>query len=90
MDQSAGQTRPYIAKLNDTTGAADANWNPNANFIVYTIGINGSDIYAGGIFISIGGQTRNRIAKLNNTTGAADATWNPNSNIACPDNRHKR
>ena len=78
-----GQTRFFIAKLNNTNGNADLTWNPNANSTVNTIAISGSDIYVGGLFSgsnSIGGQTRNRIAKLNNTNGNADATWNPNAN----------
>ncbi|MDQ3020306.1 MAG: hypothetical protein M3R36_07020, partial [Bacteroidota bacterium] len=76
-----GQTRNYIAKLNNTNGNADAAWNPNpnANSIVQSIAVNGSNIYAVGDFTTIGGQTRNRIAKLNNTNGNADV-WNPNAN----------
>jgi hypothetical protein len=75
-----GQTRNRIAKLNNTTGAADPTWNPGANISVRTIAISGSDVYVGGWFSSIGGQPRNNIAKLNNTTGAADPTWNPDAN----------
>jgi hypothetical protein len=75
-----GQSRTHIAKLNNTTGAADATWNAYSDNGVSTIAILGSDIYVGGYFTSIGGQTRNRIAKLNNTTGAADVTWDANSN----------
>jgi hypothetical protein len=75
-----GQARNYIAKLNNTTGAADLDWNPNSNGFIYTIAISGSDIYAGGHFTSIGGQTRINIAKMNNTTGVADINWNPNPN----------
>ncbi len=70
-----GQTRNYIAKLNNTDGNADATWDPNADGIIYTIALNGSNIYAGGDFTSIGGQTKHYIAKLNNTTGAANASW---------------
>ena len=75
-----GQTRNYIAKLDNLNGDADATWNPDPNGNVVTIAISGSDIYVGGFFSSIGGQTRNNIAKLNNTTGTADANWNPNPN----------
>jgi len=76
-----GETRFRIAKLNNTNGNADADWNPNASGIVHTIAISGSDIYVGGDFTSIGGLTRNRIAKLNNTNGQAEADWNPNANL---------
>jgi len=79
---AGGKTRPYIAKLNNTDGSADPTWDPNAqaNETVNTITVNGSDIYVGGNFTSLGGQTRNNIAKLNNTDGSADPTWDPNAN----------
>jgi hypothetical protein len=69
----------YIARLDNTTGAVDLTWNPNANNSISAMEIIGNDIYVGGSFTTIGGQSRNRIAKLNNTTGAADVTWNPNA-----------
>ncbi len=75
-----GQSRNNIAKLNTTTGEADATFNPNASNDVYSLALSGSDLYVGGYFTTIGGQSRNRIAKLNTTTGEADATFNPNAN----------
>ncbi|MFH1148976.1 MAG: IPT/TIG domain-containing protein, partial [Actinomycetota bacterium] len=53
----------------------------NANNWVYALAVsgNGSTVYAGGVFTSIGGQARNRIAALDASTGAATA-WNPNAN----------
>jgi len=74
-----GISRNRIAHIN-SDGSLDANWNPNADGIVKTIAVSGTDIYVGGDFTTIGGQSRNRIAKLNNTNGNADATWNPNAN----------
>jgi hypothetical protein len=80
-----GQTRSHLAKLSGTgTGAADATWNPNPNISVVALAVSsdGSSVYAGGGFTSIGGQPRSHLAKLSSTsTGAADATWNPS-----PDN----
>ena len=86
-----GQTRNHIAALDVTTGNALA-WNPNAgqtipnvNIVpppvcnVYSLAVNGSTVYAGGWFDSIGGQSRNCIAALDATTGNALA-WNPNPN----------
>ena len=69
-----------IAKLNNTTGDPYINWNPAAGNNVYTFAINGTDIYVGGDFCTIGGLVRNNIAKLNNITGTADLLWNPNAN----------
>ena len=88
MFATVGATfRNRLAKLNNTTGAADATWNPNATDPVYNnayvnaIAISGTDIYVGGSFTSINGSTpRNRLAKLNNTNGLADATWKPDAN----------
>jgi uncharacterized delta-60 repeat protein len=76
-----GQARNRIARLNATTGAADA-FNPNANNTVAAITVQADgNILVGGAFTganSIGGQTRNYIARLNAATGAADA-FNPNA-----------
>ena len=77
-----GQTRNFIARLDPTTGAADA-FNPNGNAEVRTLALQtDGKILAGGDFSganSIGGQTRNFIARLDPTTGAADA-FDPNAN----------
>ncbi|MBX7045834.1 MAG: T9SS type A sorting domain-containing protein, partial [Ignavibacteria bacterium] len=77
--QIGGQTRFNIAKLNNTNGNADAVWDANADDLVYSIAVNGNDIYAAGDITFIGGQPRSFIARLNNTDGAADATWNPSA-----------
>ncbi|MCU0425311.1 MAG: IPT/TIG domain-containing protein [Candidatus Kapabacteria bacterium] len=69
--------RNYIAALNEATGAPTA-WNPNANGTVFTLTVNGANVYAGGAFTSIGGQPRSRIAALDAVTGNATA-WNPNA-----------
>ncbi|MBX7047422.1 MAG: T9SS type A sorting domain-containing protein, partial [Ignavibacteria bacterium] len=69
-----------LAKLNNTTGAADPVWEPNSDGSVLAIAQSGNDLYVGGGFYSIGGRTRNRIAKINNITGVVDTTWNPNIN----------
>ncbi|PSB08496.1 hypothetical protein C7B69_22780, partial [filamentous cyanobacterium Phorm 46] len=77
-----GQPRNRIAKLNPTTGAADATFNPDASGPVYEIAIDSSgNPIVGGFFTTIGGQTRNDIAKLDPTTGVADATFNPDAQV---------
>jgi uncharacterized delta-60 repeat protein len=74
-----GQTRNRIARLDATTGLADA-FNPNASNIVYSIVVQADGkILAGGAFTGIGGQTRNSIARLDPTTGLADS-FNPSAN----------
>ncbi|NTU70524.1 MAG: cadherin-like domain-containing protein [Coriobacteriia bacterium] len=75
-----GEARGCIAALNasaGSTGTATA-WNPNANASVYTLAVDGSTVYAGGGFRTIGGAARNYIAALDNSTGAATA-WDPNA-----------
>jgi uncharacterized delta-60 repeat protein len=71
-----GQTRNGIARLNATTGLADA-FNPNSSDSVYAIAIQvDGRILVGGHFTFIGGNTRNYIARLDPTTGLVDA-FNP-------------
>ncbi len=83
-----GQTRYNIAKISTMgTGAADATWaadtNPGGGVTTLAISGNGTDLYAGGSFNTIGGTSRNRIAKISAAnTGAVDATWDPNANSA--------
>jgi hypothetical protein len=78
-----GQSRNYIAALDATTGNALA-WNPNANSLnvwnrgVYSLVLNGTTVYAGGGFTTIGGQSRSGIAALDATTGNVLA-WNPDA-----------
>ena len=55
-------------------------WKPNASDRVWTIAVNGEDIYTGGDFLSVGGQSRNHIAKLNNTADGGSTNWNPSAN----------
>jgi len=77
-----GQTRNAIARLNATTGLADAfNPNPNIGSEVITMVVQtDGKILVGGLFTRIGGQSRTNLARLNATTGLADA-FNPNPNI---------
>jgi len=74
-----GQGRNYIAKLSTGgSGAADATWNPDADFTVSALKLDGSGLYVGGDFGRIGGATRNNLAKISATgTGAADASFDP-------------
>jgi hypothetical protein len=83
-----GLTRNRLAKLNNTTGAADPDWNPSVNDggpggVINTIVINGSDVFVGGVFSAIGGGSRNNAAKIN-TNGTLNTSWT--ANIADPVN----
>ncbi len=76
-----GQARNSIAKLNKTNGNADASWNPGASSgsTVYSVAVDGSYIYAGGSFTTIGGLSRNYIAKLDDSNGNAVSGWDANA-----------
>ena len=76
-----GLGRNVLAKLSATgTGAADTNWNPNPTGGTYDpasyvagMSLNGTSIFVGGNFTSIGGLNRTCLAKLSTSgTGAAD------------------
>jgi hypothetical protein len=57
----------------------DLNWNPNANFSVNTLAIEGNTLYVGGGFWQMSSQPRSRLAAIDKSTGAL-LTWNPNAN----------
>src|SRR5262249_30876504 len=65
-----------IASLDLATGAASS-WNPNANGPVFALALDGSTVYAGGLFSHIGGADRRYIAALDGN-GQATA-WNANA-----------
>jgi hypothetical protein len=61
--------------------AIDGTWTPNPNGPVRALLPDGSSLYAGGTFSSIGGQPFTSIARLAAAgNGAADASWHPNPN----------
>ena len=76
-----GQARNMIAALDATvnTNNTIVAWNPGTEVLVRALAINGSTLYAGGDFTTIGGQARNKIAALNASTGVV-TSWNPNAN----------
>lgn len=77
--QIGGQSRNGLAKLNNSTGVANASWNPAGNVcLIDVLCVNGSDVYVGGYFGNIGGRQRNNFAKIPISTGTADLNWNPN------------
>ena len=65
--------RRHIARLDPTTGVADA-FHPDANAQVLTIAVQADgSILAGGAFTGIGGQSRPHIGRVDATNGAADS-----------------
>jgi hypothetical protein len=81
-----GQPRYLLAALDGITGKA-TDWisnghTPHGHLPVRALAINrnGSVLYVGGSFRSIGGQPRNRLAALNAQTGMA-THWNPNVTV---------
>ena len=75
-----GMPRNYIARLN-ADGTPDDGFNPDANYIVYSIAVQANGkILIGGEFTSIGDdETRKYIARLNED-GTLDADFN-NANV---------
>lgn len=70
--------RNRVAKFSATgTGEIDTDWDPSVSDVVYSIAINGSDIYMGGAFKAANGYKRNRLARINNLTGEVDPSWDP-------------
>jgi flagellar hook assembly protein FlgD len=79
-----GLSRSLIAKLDTVSGSAETAFNATAaGTTVTTIALDGAgNIYAGGLFSTIGGITRNDIARLNASTGIADGTFTVTSDNA--------
>ena len=71
--------RNHLAAVDLTTGKL-LPWNPGANNDVraLTVSPDGSTVYAGGLFTTLGGSKRNRLGSV--TSGGALTTWNPNAN----------
>jgi hypothetical protein len=66
-----GQTRLHVAALNRAVGAATS-WNPQVtvpNSSVYALAVDGTAVYVGGLFSTIGGQSRSDLAAVDVTTG---------------------
>ena len=73
--------RAYLAAFNATTGALVTTFNANVGggqVKSLAMSPDGSRLYVGGGFTSVGGQARNRVAAVNPTTGALVTGFNPN------------
>jgi large repetitive protein len=74
--------RTNVLAYNLTTGALITTFNPVLNGEVKSVAASpdGTRLYIGGSFTTVGGVTRNRIAALDPTTGALITAFNANSN----------
>jgi hypothetical protein len=78
-----GQVRPYLAALDNSYGTATT-WSPNPSgyaCIVNALRLNGTTLYVGGKFTTIGGQARNNLVAFSVTNHQLQ-DWNPNPNDA--------
>lgn len=78
-----GLTRSQLALLDASTGAASA-FNAQATTpggFVQTLALDGTTLYVGGFFASMGGAARASAAAFRTTTGTLVGAWRPN-----PDN----
>jgi hypothetical protein len=66
-----------LARVDPSTGAADAAWLPNPDASVNGLVSDGTFIYPIGGFGNVGGQARNGLAAVSIASGAADAAWDP-------------
>ena len=73
--------RNRLAAFDASTGAVITSFNPNVNGRVSTMAMSpdGTRLYIGGNFRTVGGVTRNRVAAVNPTTGALITAFNPNA-----------
>ncbi len=79
-----GTARNRIARLN-ADGSLDNTFDPGTGFNndVYSLALDGTDIYAGGNFTSFNGTGRVRIARLN-TDGTLDTGFDPGTGFTLP------
>ncbi len=61
---SANVTRNRIFAFDATTGAIDLSFNPNLNGAANSVDSDGTYVYVGGSFSTVGGVSRSRVAKL--------------------------
>ena len=77
-----GRFRLRIAALDPATGAALMGWNPQADGSVRALASSpdGSLLYVGGLFDTLGGLVREEIGAVSIATGDVDPGFNPGTN----------
>ena len=71
---------PRLAAINTSDGTVISSFNPNVNNFIQSMVVSsdGSTLYIGGIFTTVGGVTYNRLAAVDTTTASATPAFNPN------------
>ncbi len=72
-------TRNHVAAIDVSTGQL-LPWDPNANNTVQTVAVNGSTVYLGGLFSTVGGHNSKRLAAVDATSGAVISSWKATAN----------
>jgi hypothetical protein len=73
-------SRANLAAFDATTGALRTAFVANTNGPVRALVSDGSRLYVGGSYSSIGGQSRQRLAAVDLTTGSVVGSWSANAN----------
>jgi hypothetical protein len=77
MNVSGGVSRGYLASFNESDGAV-TNWNPEPDYVVFTISAQGPDALVGGSFSTVDVQKRSNLFAYNEKGELLD--WNPSVN----------
>jgi WD40 repeat protein len=76
----ASVNRTDLAAFNLSTGALLASWSANTNGTVRSLASDGSFLYVGGTFGTVGGLAQADLARVSLTTGAVDGGFRPRLN----------
>lgn len=72
--------RLNLAAFSLSTGALLPDWRADTDNTVSALGTDGSSVWAGGSFTTVGGTARSRLVKLDAATGAVDPGFSPRVN----------
>ena len=73
--QVDGISRNRVAKIDAHTGAVDPTFIAQTNAAVESIATDGTSVWIGGDFATVGGVSSPRLTKLDAVTGAVDTAW---------------
>jgi outer membrane protein assembly factor BamB len=72
--------RSRLAAINANTGKVK-DWAPQVNRPVSALAVNGSRVYAGGVFTRAGGKRHNYVALIDTATGEVDHTFDAGTDL---------
>lgn len=72
--------RRNLAAFSLSTGELLTGWRADTDNTVSALGTDGSSVWAGGTFTTVGGTARSRLVKLDAVTGAVDPNFSPRVN----------